>query len=212
MKNNLLHCKVIMLPTEKASKILDYTNLIKKSNKSNTAFEANGYNLYFTSEREIKEGDWVYRMDTGNIHKSGGSTENYVGIANTGGVRKDLCKKIEATTDFSLKNTRYVNDLGEVGVYLPQIPESFIQAYVKVNGDIKDVNIELVNNSSDNYQYYENHKSSLGEDLKVKVREDNTVIIHQLRTYTREDMYECAKRFGNMHLTDEIFSKWLNNL
>lgn len=182
--DNLLLCKTVMLPADKE------TNLWRAPTNGAVFTENLGDTkpqfLHFTSDREIKEGDWcVWNC---NIYKSEKDDESpFFQLINLEGKYlpslkspKD-CKKIEASTDPSLwessvwlrntnRNVPTKDDLCKVkGV--PQIPKSFIQDFVKVNGDINEVMVEfdMVNRGS---------LTSIS-DLKVKTRPDNTVITHQ---------------------------------
>lgn len=76
--------------------------------------------LYFTSD-EIKEGDW-YIDDASQVRKSITSNKDWW-------LSRTSYKKIIACTDPSLK--------------LPLIPQSFLREYVKHNGDIESVELEL---------------------------------------------------------------------
>lgn len=128
--------------------------------------------LYLISERKVKEGDWC-------LHH-----ENIV-CKYSNEYSKELYKKIEATTD-ELKyytessDPRRSKDVNRI----PQIPQSFIEAYVKANGDIKEVNIEMTDNS-------------YSVDYIIKTRPDNTVIINPTKTYTRQEVeYLLIKCFA----------------
>lgn len=151
--------QVIMLPTNKSNLALfsnsdDYDNkIVDKLQFFKDEVESLEYNLkpqhlYFTSNEEIKEGDkfiWKSQMY--------GNTEIYTFKEDVGyGIKiaegyivnhSGNCGKVIATTDKSLN--------------LPLIPQSFIEEYVKKNGEIKEVdihnmdtaNIPIVNNSSE---------------------------------------------------------------
>ena len=92
-------------------------------------------NLYFTSNEVIKEGDW-YIYDNRVFQSEG---QDYNGTFNLvlhrgGWTKASLCTKVIATTDKSLN--------------LPIIPQSFVEEYVKSNGEIKEVPIAYCNDGS----------------------------------------------------------------
>ncbi len=78
--------------------------------------------LYFTSNEEIKEGDWCIGEGVALPFKAIPT------------IRYHQWKKIVASTDPSLG--------------LPSIPESFIQQYVAVNGKINSVMLEMENKAN----------------------------------------------------------------
>ena len=152
--------KVHMLPTEKASPLV-YNNIAKGlfhvGGKGLLAeyriSDCTNQHLYFTSDDEIKEGDWCIEYDDIDctwlspyqpINKEWDmvSKANYCR-------KRGTVRKIIATTDSSL-TVPYLNNLGnqiEVnGVNqiksLPQIPEPFIEEFVETNGKIDEVWIE----------------------------------------------------------------------
>lgn len=154
---------VVMLPTEKASDIWLMHNKSQGLMILKTATNLDGkeQHLYIISNEEIKESDWVYYNYNGNLE--------LVFQANKHNLYKieeniEFYNKIIATTDKSLK------------VELPQISESFVKAYVEALGNIKEVLVE-----------YEAHWG-IPSQWKVKLRPDNTIIIHQAKTYTREEL------------------------
>ena len=120
-----LKCKVRMLPTEKAYKggILkdpdsagEYLRIC--NNSKYPYFQLKPQHLYFTSDREIKEGDWMYSPKDNTVYCA----------SNMGILAGDF--KIEATTNSSMN--------------IPPIPTSFIKKYVESQG-IKEVMIEMTN-------------------------------------------------------------------
>ena len=78
---------------------------------------------------------------------------------------------------------------------IPQIPESFIKAYVEANGEIDEVMVEYDMTVESGY----NNILSGGEESAyfLKTREDNTVIIHKVKSdkqYTAKDVHAQMKR------------------
>lgn len=165
MKNQLT-CKVIMLLSKEDEGDLIYIGNWKKLHRmgwkigtESLSKDESFQHLYLVSEREIKFKDW-YIDGANNIKQQ----------TIEGRHKED--RKIEATTNPSIYNPykAYGNQKA-----LPQIPQSFIEAYVKANGNIEEVNIELFFNGK-----------------MIKTRSDNTVIIHQAKTYTREEVKDIA--------------------
>src|ERR1035437_1002205 len=120
-KHNLLKCQIVMLPTEKASKLYynNPTETLCYDDKCTGIKGANEYrHLYFVSDREIKEGDWfTTSVDSSKYHhnipiyqcksrpKDKDQNFNWV---NSGEFtfKPENCKKIEATTNNSLVTNR----------------------------------------------------------------------------------------------------------
>jgi len=156
--------KVIMLPTEDKSNIL-----LHKQNRSLFYTQVpikedmlldNPQHLYFTSDDEIKEGDW-YIDDTDTIRKSLTSDKNYWEV------RKNEVKII-ATTDTKLGYFQR-EPKSPYFEQLPQIPQSFIEKYVKLGG-IDEVNVE-----------YEHDDTVPYPKLRLKVDSHNTITIHPIK-------------------------------
>lgn len=123
-----------MLPTEKTSS----TNIwLNKNNKKprienySPRLESFGWinqHLYILSDDEIKEGDWMYNTHHNIISKGPGGGNHYD-------------KKIVATTDKSLNECNVCGmsngdhkmscKTTSIITKLPQLPESFIQAFIK---------------------------------------------------------------------------------
>lgn len=219
---------IIMLSTDKA----DYTSLIKNDDKNNSKGQfwkrmnkdsyftqdylkyipAKSYHLYIISEDEkIETGDYVY--------------DNY---------RKELLQAIDNanSTFFNMSLHRYIKIIASTDKllkpienkyspieYLSQIPESFVQAYIKsYNGGNTIIEIDLE---------YEEYGKELGADPayfglpshRLKTREDNTIIIHQSKTYTKEQvisLIELAFACCSVHAIDKDYDvekdceSWIN--
>lgn len=135
--------------------------------------------LYLTFKRSKINRDCLYpteylmNNEMNTIFKSGNNCDGLL-----------TWNKIEASTDSSLG--------------LLQIPQSFIEAYVKADGKIEEVNIEMEkyksSNSGNTADIIENGHH--GDLYRIKTREDNTVIIYQSKTYTIEEVINLiAKAF-----------------
>lgn len=112
--------------------------------------------LYFLSDENIKEGDWVYDSYANLIQqfKKGVNDGNAL----------DFLKKIIATTDRSLKiHDHSMMEYGQFGYkLLPKPSDEFLKRYCRLGGTSL-VMVEYQNNG--------------GEKLKLKVNSDNTINI-----------------------------------
>ena len=148
MKTNTLNCKVIMLPTEKWSNNqiylgADYNYHVSKK-KLDSSY-GNPQHLYLVSTREIKEGDWCLDMMTDlKTH----NLTPQIFKAELGDEDDKDFKKIEATTNPELVLPMYTEQYGTTverhfNHHIPQINSQFVEAYVKANGTITEVCIEM---------------------------------------------------------------------
>lgn len=214
MKNkNLLNCKVVMLPVVNKSflHLNLYNNKLFVTDYLTYGNEESGQrHLYLVSKRDIKPDDWCLLFDDfGKLFTDRPQQykpEKYH-VLNKG------LRKIEATTDPSLKYPVEQNVLGEkFNDYfsIPQIPQSFIGSYEKANGKIEEVNIEMEVIKSATFE-------PCVEFLIPKTREDNTVIIHQSKTYTRGEVSVLLNQLSqdtynfpvNRSDRKEYLNKWI---
>lgn len=186
--------KVVMLTTEKAGRI-------SLSNDGEYLYPddraKNNQHLYIISDDEIKEGDW-YIDDTNLVRQSITSDKDYWNR------RKDY-KKIVATTDKLIFNNQGLQQ------YLPQLPESFIQAYIKAYNEDKPITeVDLLCEEVGNKEY----------DGIPQTRPDNTVIVHQSKMYSRDEveklihLYHKAWKERPIYEFDEdppIPNKWIQD-
>lgn len=164
--------KVVMLPTEKASNIIFEDDDVKRLHiapKERQHEKWNYQHLYIISEDEIKEGDW-YLVGT-FISQCGKENLSHI---------KTGFNKIVATTDKYLGVKSFEGTIYS-GKIFPQLTESFIQAYIKAYNEgkpITEVDLEI-----------EDRQAIVGgTDSDIKTRPDNTVIIHQSKLYTRDEV------------------------
>lgn len=144
--------------------------------------------LYVISYDQIEEGDWILKDNKQYPYEI--VQVKYFG--DFGG--RD--KKIVATTDINLVSITPIPnkyDLGmgtpflygklegnsEFTMLVPQISEVFINEYVKSNGSINEVQVEM------EYKWMDYHKNKTEVEREfcycyeeIKTREDNTVIIY----------------------------------
>lgn len=221
-------CNVVMLPTEKESTIA-----IHRVNKDFAHYDGieitdiwnfESQHLYIASDDEIKEGDnnWcIY--------------DNQV-ILNDIYCQATLkdCKKIIATTDKSL-----IIAGTEKWVYPPQISESFIKAFVESDGSIKEVMVEYsemyncpckeklsiarnwwnkdesMNCKNEVEDHYNHGLTCFNKEIIIKTRPDNTIIISQAKTYTRDEVekliYSFATKVFNEKFDIKDVKDWIEN-
>ncbi len=183
-------CSVVMLPTEKATRLwINGKRKLQISTDEISSSNNIGQYLYFVSDMEIKEGDWVYvscsELNVFEVRQVTGYYNEQFLFDKKSQIHMDYCKKIEAATDTSLL-IEYSNNLKTpYSTGFPKIPESFVEEFIKSynNGSIlsiiKDVFIEME-------KYLDNDVIDDGTNYKefsvtrVKTRHDNTVIIHPI--------------------------------
>ena len=205
--------QVAMLPTEKAriQKAKDGSLHLINSDSCSPYFIPQ--HLYIVSDAEIKEGDWKYCSKTNYITQFVSKAKGSIADKCKG------CKKIEATTEINLGGFFR----GVQQTQLPQIPQSFIEAYVKAEGKITDCLVEVcwVHNCTKKSCTCEPMTTTCGHvksKFEVKTRPDNTIIIHEAKKYSRDEMIkawelgreyevESNKGFGEAkHLSKD---KWI---
>ncbi len=228
--------KLVMLPTEKASHIY----LINKTNKlgfvtgehpedleqfPQTIKETQNQHLYILSDDEIKEGDWFM-----NLSDKGNFVDNCIAEGKGERVVWNLkaeinsLRKIVATTDTSLSikikdSNPYGNFIFKV---LPQLPESFILAYIKAYNEGKPITeVDLKIEEAGKYnvdELRENHLKGLSHSydkpMKIKTRGDNTVIIHQSKIYSKAEVDEIIWKYKTYidmldHPQDASTKNWI---
>lgn len=100
------------------------------------------------------------------------------------------CKKIVATTDKSIGYTDHLISPVPNFCDYPQLPESFIQAYIKAYNEgkpITEVDLEMEEYINSAFEY-----KGKDDGLYIKTRPDNTVIVHQSKMYSREEVEELC--------------------
>ena len=156
--------------------------------------------ICITSDEEAVEGDWFIDLDRNTIHKSSFPD----GLPP---FLKRRSKKIVATTDRSLHTgIGHIDESQIWKYYLPQIPISFIEAYVKAynNGSpITEVSLE--------YDCDHTQMPNKVIDM-IKTRSDNTVIIHQAKNYTRDELKQQMNTMLNDLLCQNYGKDELKNL
>lgn len=204
-------CKVVMLPTEKASSIhLNPKKLVKwHMDITPTNKDCVNQHLYILSDEEIKEGDWgighakgingigtgyyVFKHDNSNIAKVNALAEG--------------SKKIIATTDKSL------------GLASPSTSfiEKFVEEYNKDNV-ITDVMVEYeelaravgkplekLDSGVDDFD-----KKIIGHKLKINPK-DNTITIKKVKdSWSREEVIDLLTRYNKRCQAPMVDTKWIS--
>lgn len=185
--------KVVILPTEKASKI-------RLDNKGVLSYEPHIKGLYYnglthqyqhlyilSDDEEIKEGDWVLTPE--NKILKFGQVGTYLS--------KD--KKIIATTDSSLhckQKDVCSNSLSGKCICpdkLPPISESFIKAYIKAYNEgnpITEVQVEYEEDFEEHTELTGNPKEKWSY---LKLKEDGSIIIHRAKTYSLSEVVRIVE-------------------
>lgn len=184
--------KVVMLPTEKDSYIhKNESEVFLLPNKVYYTTDSKPQHLYIISDEEIEEGDWCFDLEVNRIFKAEwGNPHN--------------SKKIVATTDKSLQNingnVNEENERDETGLLLtqtlPQIPESFVLAYIKAYNEdnpITEVDLETICEYGDNCPSKGAYDKQHLCKISIKTRPDNTVIVHQSKMYSREEVEKLLR-------------------
>ena len=181
--------KVVMLPTNKPSKLGDLATYQGKSlakvikegvNLKNTTVQF--WNLYIISDDEIKEGDYYIIDDIPELLKNNGL--KFI---------DDYCKKVIATTDTSLyTHQKETVSLPERVFYLPQPSQQFIQKYIEEYNKGNVITDVLVEYESDFNSCFCTKDICNGNNCPKKLKinpKDNTITIKKVKdSYTREEV------------------------
>jgi len=168
--------QLVMLPTnEKAQIIQKENNLLEYYKCSQRLYrEYEGRNLYFLSDEEIKEGDWVF-------HKASNEVIQYP----KGGFPNSHSKKIIATTDKSIQALKFqgtpLEDFSKIIKGIKAQPsESFIEYYVSEYNKGNIITEVMVEYEARN-DFKDINDALNGNAYKIKVNSDNTINIKPIR-------------------------------
>lgn len=194
-----IKAKVVMLATEKESKIND-TNQGLLYNNPNYIGEFQ--HLHFLSEEEIKEGDW-YMEDNRVVHQSNGQKHDL-----------QIHSKIIATTDELLKHeVESGQGVGTIKYFIPRPSNEFLQAYCRANGKIEEVLVEVEGYYSGNGGTDSNFTASAYSyfiGYKLKISPDNTITTKRVegRVYNDQELIhavsEIAARLGYARTSEKM--------
>jgi hypothetical protein len=196
--------KVVLLATkERAPIALGKNDLMVYDNYLHSTIQNKNddfinQHLYILSDEEIKEGDWAYAYEKKEICK-------HVSLKHFG-IGDGAFLKIIATTDISLIKIQTVVDNKSLTISgnleLPQIPQLFIEEYVKSYNSgkpIEWVEVEYIIRDFDN------------KELVLKIDAvDNLVFIKTAKdNYTRKEVeMKCREAFKAGRMWGETFTSW----
>lgn len=202
--------QVAMLPTNERATLLSDGNYNHSFINLNNLIDPDlkrfkGYELYFLSDEEIKEGDWVFVLESGYIIQNTDTSLN--------GVSEEW-KKIIATTDLKLvlgdgRALFHGDGQPKIGTPSQFFLKVFVKEYNKGN-IIKEVMVE--------YESYHGINTSIAEinaisgdgsmnwqgrgdnrDFKLKISKDNTITIRKVKdSWNREEVIEFAEKYARM--------------
>lgn len=168
--------------------------------------------LYFTTDEEIKEEDWLISTNAkgeSSLHQCIGSSEKYYDVKGNFGLFKEICRKIVATTNPDLWHTLKERPFKQIGTNgVAKIPSQFIKEYIK--HPVTEVLLEIENHFVSGSYY--NKCAICGKQFKdtdkrwylcpkhslsLKLSSDGCVVIHspQQNMYTWDEMVEAATRW-----------------
>jgi hypothetical protein len=206
--------KVHLLPTDKTDGTLWKTTseqLIHTHVSGEYKEKYQPFNLYITTDDEIKKGDYFYNNIDDEVY---GPAEGHE-------ILKDHDFKVIATTDPKLHSTRLKdcpinpedNMVSVRGVSKP--PKSFIEEYCKAGG-IDEVNVEYGLFHDGNFKD-DDETHAFKAIRKPRVNLHNEIIIHPVKdSWTVEDLPDLLNRFCKDHslhrglqITDGMIREWL---
>lgn len=180
-------CEVVMLPTEKASKlVLAYNNKLSINWTHDLAKfdDATYQHLYILSNEEIKEGDWCI-CDL--------VAQPIVKITNLEYAKQYNCKKIIATTDSSLTIENEDEMEGRMICKLPQPSQSFIEKYIKSYNEGNIISKVLVEYDKLTSM---NQRNIIGSAFNLKIDKSNQItIIKQKDSWNREEVINIIQSY-----------------
>ena len=161
---------VVMLPTEKVSKIIRCHN--NKLWYNDTKWLNTYQHLYLLSDDEIKEGDWIFVF--GVIIKVLMCNNEILFFDNGTKTQRIECKKIIATTDESLRKPS--GEMYPEWDYLPRPSNEFLKKYCELGG----IDKVLVEYELDSFKFMSTLCTTKQEEYKLKVTLDNTITIYPI--------------------------------
>jgi len=144
------------------------------------------FELYIISNDEIK-GGWVYNVSIDKIQNVEIAEKEFLYLDNGLKVSRKYCNKIISSTDKSITPDSWT-------------PESFIITYIKSFNESKpitevDLEIEIF--------------STQCPVERIKTSPDGSVIIHQAKMYSREEVIKLLKDFDDAGGANIDVDKWI---
>lgn len=219
-------CKVVMLPYQGATHIrkIKEHNILQFYKTEGIGQNDEGQHLYFTSDEEIKEGDWCtdgigicqieyikvgsYKIKDLNEIKPIAWLKGLLKIIAT--TNPELWfKKADISCTFGSNIVE-----GEIIVpYLPKIGLDFVEVYVREQAKITEVTLEYEEYPNSNHNKLKEFSRSNPEYLlKPKLRYNGEVIIHQVKekTYTKKELLAELKAYESANLNYPKLIKYVN--
>lgn len=220
-----IDAKVVMLATDnKINALKGYSDksILFNYKEEYKTLQAEGeytsyFHLYFTSNEEIKEGDWYIWLDNNQICQG----EEHIDIVNKH-INNGDCRKIIATTDSSLKlecrGCRFNKNSPGI-IYtcscqtLPQPSKEFIQLFIEsynkgevITDVLVEVETEYIKSKFTDWtkEGEVSYKNVLHPTDKLKLQ-DNTIIIKE-----KEESWDDIKDLFYV-LHDDKIKEWSNN-
>lgn len=200
--------QVVMLPTNEKAELYQTVSGTKLYKLPKAEFGDNTVltkHLYFLSDEEIKEGEWMYHsLDKRPIQRGRNSEEP----------TKYGYKKIIATTDSSLKKGDWIHN--DTMIPLPQPSQSFLEVFMREYNKgnvIKEVMLEYEERPLIGKYGADGH--TIYEDILKVNSKDNTITIKRVKeSWSREEVIELINDFASdkFELTDrwkKSIDKWL---
>jgi hypothetical protein len=179
--NNLRKIELIMLDAKEKESFsigLQFNGVLKNCSSLRELGIGKPQHLYFFSDDEIKDGDWM-------INTNGDTLLKYDSKNEGDGTWREFWRKIIATTDKLLIKHNYtdVHRLEDIETYVPQPSQSFIEKYIEEYNKgniITDVLVE--------YKGYKiNGMIDESTSYRPKVNpQDNTITIKKVK-----DSWSC---------------------
>jgi ribosomal protein S17 len=195
-----------VLPTDKPSRLFKFANQLHLDTIPKEYYKK--YNIYITSDEEIKDGDWVLNIEENTIFKP--SNDEIYDIKNSEAKYYEYCKKIILTTD---------QDLIKDGVQA--IDDEFLEWFVK-NPSCEFVDVEgHIYKGQDETEYKiiipkeEPKNGSISECVKVII-DKQLSDIEELKQEVGKVFYESAdktitvKRQETFTKPDNVDGQWLS--
>jgi hypothetical protein len=217
--------QVHMLPTTegKLGKVGNRLTLFDNIQRNGSGY---GFqHLYFTTDEEIKEGDWCLIPYKNGIFQSNGNTEKtkkdfhypiykIVATTNHETWKPSIIKREDGCPFYLQKDGLYqatdehgTETLNVKSVGVPKIPIPFIEAYIKAYNEgnpIKEVLLET------DYK-------DIGDSIKgeyhipiLKIKPNGYIIVHPVkeRMYSRTDVKDILYKAWTTHILD--IKEWFN--
>lgn len=209
--------QIHLIQTDKESKLYIKNNTLKIGS---LVEGSSRQHLYFTTDEEIKTGDWYMYTDGGSkeIRQCISTTELDV-ISSTGIAKRYVVSKIVATTNPELWEIRktpceLLKDNGKCIYTITKIPDSFIQHYIKEYNKrvkIEEVMVEYTGikvagdrrlmRTPTGYEYTDLEYT---KESKISINPDGTCITSPVEGITL-DIEHNGKRVVFNNLTEEQF-------